>query len=85
MQATPDYLCSCDCCGEGCGEIKCPLSLDNCHFDAYVLKASSCLVENSAWEFILLTTHEYYHQVQQQLFTTKLNYYYFVVCAVYSN
>ena len=85
MHATPDFLCSCDCCGEGCGEIKCPLCLENCDFDAYVLKPSSCLVKNSAGEFILLTTHEYYYQVQQQLFTTKLNYCYFVVCAVYSN
>jgi len=36
MHATPDFLCSCDCCGEGCGEIKCPLCLENCDFDSYV-------------------------------------------------
>ena len=24
LHATPDFLCRCDCCGEGCGEIKCP-------------------------------------------------------------
>ena len=84
MHATPDFLCSCDCCGEGCGEIKCPLCLENCEFDSYVLKPSSCLEKNSAGEFILPNTHEYYYQVQQQLFTTKLNYNYFVVCAVNS-
>lgn len=24
IHATPDFLCSCDCCGKGCGEVKCP-------------------------------------------------------------
>ena len=85
MHATPDFLCSCDCCGQGCGEIKCPLCIENCDFDSYVLKPSSCLKKNSDEQFILLSTHEYYYQVQQQLFTTKLNYCYFVVCAVDSN
>ena len=82
MHATPDFLCSCDCCGEGCGEIKCPLCLENFDFDSYVLKPGSCLEKNSSGEFILVSTHEYYYQVQQQLFTTKLNYSWFVVCGV---
>ena len=85
MHATPDFLCSCDCCGEGCGEIKCPLCLENCDFDSYVLKPGSCLEKNSSGEFVLVYTHEYYYQVQQQLFTTKLNYSYFVVCGVNEN
>ena len=85
MHATPDFLCSCDCCGQGCGEVKCPLCVENCDFDSYVLKPSSCLKKNSDGQFILLSTHEYYYQVQQQLFTTELNYCYFVVCGVNSN
>ena len=24
LHGTPDFLCECDCCGEGCGEVKCP-------------------------------------------------------------
>ena len=51
----------------------------------YVLKPGSCLEKNSSGEFILVYTHEYYYQVQQQLFTTKLNYSYFVVCGVNEN
>ena len=85
LHATPDFLCSCDWCGKGCGDIKCPLCLENSDFNSYVLKTSSCLKKNSAGEFILLITHAYYYQVQQQLFSTKLNYCYFVVCAVSSN
>ena len=41
LHATPDFLCSCDCCGEGCGEVKCPLCIENCDFDIYVAKPSS--------------------------------------------
>ena len=51
----------------------------------YVLKPGSCLEKNSSGEFVLVYTHEYYYQVQQQLFTTKLNYSYFVVCSVNEN
>ena len=29
LHATPDFLCSCDCCGEGCGEVKCPFCIEN--------------------------------------------------------
>lgn len=43
IHATPDFLCECDCCGQGCGEVKCPLSLDNCNFESYVLKKDACL------------------------------------------
>ena len=48
----------------------------------HVSKPSSCLAKNIAGQFTLLHTHEYYNQVQQQLFTTELNYNYFIVCAV---
>ena len=37
-----------------------PLCLENSDFNSYVLKPSSCLKKNSAGEFILLSTHEYY-------------------------
>ncbi|XP_068691131.1 uncharacterized protein [Montipora foliosa] len=48
-------------------------------------KPGSCLEKNSSGEFVLVYTHEYYYQVQQQLFTPKLNYSYFVVCGVNEN
>ena len=78
IHATPDFLCSCDCCDDGCEEIKCSYCIENCDFDSYVSKPSS-------WTFLgssLLDRNEYYYQVQQHLCSTKLNYNYFTVCAV---
>ena len=43
LHATQDFLCSCDCCGMGCGEVKCPFCIENCDFEQYVQKRSSCL------------------------------------------
>ncbi|CAH3135040.1 unnamed protein product, partial [Porites lobata] len=40
LHATPVSLCSCscDCCGEGCGEIKCPYCLKDLDFQEYLTK-----------------------------------------------
>ena len=38
MHATPDFLCSCSCCGDGCGEVKCPYSIENNDFESYAQK-----------------------------------------------
>ena len=43
VHATPDFLTSCDCCGLGCGEVKCPICIPDGDFDKYVQKKSSCL------------------------------------------
>ena len=51
LHATPDFLCSCDCCGEECGEVKCPFCIDNCDFESCVSKSSSCLRKDSAGNF----------------------------------
>ena len=82
LHATPDFLCSCDCFGEGCGEVKCPLCIENCDFDIYVAKPSSCLEKTGIGNFSLKTNHQYYFQVQQQLFTYKSLYCDFIVCAI---
>lgn len=80
IHATPDFLVSCSCCGLGCGEVKCPLCIDRCDFDSYVLKKNSCL-EKVAGKFQLKRSHNYYFQVQQQLFTLpERKYNDFVVC-----
>ena len=81
LHATPDFLCSCDCCGEGCGEIKCSYCIENCNFDKCIMKPSSCL-EKKEDSFCLKENHQYYYQVQQQIFTTKRKYCDFVVFAV---
>ena len=81
LHATPDFICSCDCCGQGCGEVKCPYCLKEMDFGDYVKKPSSCLTldENC---FVLKKDHKYYYQVQQQLFATGKNYCDLVVCSV---
>ena len=80
LHGTPDFLCSCDCCGEGCGENRCPFCIENCDFHNYV-KSSSCLEKDSSGNFILKTQHQYYYQTQQHIFTTKKQYCDLVVCA----
>ena len=62
------FLVSCDCCGLGCGEVKCPISVTNGDFQEYSLKASSFL-ENVNGVLKLKKSHNYYYHVQQQLFT----------------
>ena len=82
LHATPDFLTSCDCCGLGFGEVKCPICILDCDFDKYIQKKSSCL-EKVKRTFKLKRTHTYYFQVQQQLLTLperKFND--FVVCAI---
>ncbi|XP_066272266.1 uncharacterized protein [Branchiostoma lanceolatum] len=78
LHATPDFVCSCDCCGQGCGEVKCPYCLKEMDFDEYVKKRSSCMDQT----FLLKKDHKYYYQVQQQLFATGKSYCDFVVCSV---
>ena len=51
LHATPDFLCSCDCCGEGCGEIKCPYCLKDLDFQEYLTKQ-----DNQGRPSILLST-----------------------------
>ena len=82
LHATPDFLTQCDCCGLGCGEVKNPLTLENGDFEKYATHKHSCL-EKKDDKFPLKRTHNYYYQVQQQLFTLperKSND--FVVCGV---
>ena len=80
FDATADYLCSCSCCGEGCGDVKCPYCTEQDDFVEYASKPASSL-ELVDGLFYLKNDRMYYCQVQQQLFTTKSNYCNFVVCA----
>ena len=82
LHATPDFLTSCDCCGLGCGEVKCLISISDGDFDKFVQKKSSCL-EKVNGTFMLKSKHNYYFQVQHQLFNLperKFND--FLVCAI---
>ena len=64
MCASPDRLVSCDCCGEGLLEIKCPKSCENEDPKtanlAYLTKAESAVQQ-------LKRSHMYYTQVQMQM------------------
>lgn len=78
LHAMPDFLVTCDCCGEGCGEVKCPIGIEGCNFKDYACKKSACL-ESRNGKYTLKRNHNYYYQVQQQLHTTKRKYCDFVV------
>lgn len=71
LHATPDFLTSCDCCGLGYGEVKCPLCIQDANFEDYAALWNSCLVTMDGGVFKLKRSHNYYFQVQQQLFTLK--------------
>ena len=44
LHATPHFLTSCDCCGLGCGEVKCPCYIHDEHFEEHVRLQNSCLM-----------------------------------------
>lgn len=73
LHAAPDFLSKCDCCGQGCGEVKCPYCIDGIDFDSYVQKKSFCL-EKNGFVFSLKRDHDYYFQAQQKLHTTGRDY-----------
>ena len=60
--------------------MKCPFCLEGCDFEGYLNKKASCLDKVNG-KFCLKRDHDYYFQVQQQLFTHKRLYNDFVVCA----
>ena len=82
LHATPDFLTACDCCGLGCGEVKCPICINNCDFEKYTMEKNACFEKVDAM-FRLKRHHNYYFQAQQQLFTvTDRKHCDFVVCAI---
>ncbi|KAI8519156.1 hypothetical protein Bbelb_024130 [Branchiostoma belcheri] len=81
LHATPDFVCSCDCCGQGCGEVKCPYCLKDIDFHQYAQRRTACLHLDDD-KLRLKKDHQYFYQVQQQLFSTGRKYCDFVVCSV---
>lgn len=71
LHVTPDFLCCCGFCGKAYGEVKCPLCLENSDFETYCANKYSCLRRDSSGNYTLPIDHQYYCQVQQQLFTVK--------------
>lgn len=78
--ASPDAIVSCTCCGKGCIEIKCPAK----YKDYTVLDACASDDRNFCLHVVdgqvhLKKNHQYYSQVQTQLFVTNSAYCDFVV------
>lgn len=74
---------ACDCCGISVVEIKCPWSLKNGKLESYLKKKDCPLVVvdsvDGLWTYELKVDHEYYYQVQMQIFVTNAEYCDFVV------
>lgn len=79
---SPDAVISCDCCGKGVLEIKCPYVMRFGDFKSYVKPSKSPLImvnNGETMEYNLKQDHEYYYQVQMQMFLTETDYCDFVV------
>ena len=74
LGASPDGKISCDCCGEGCIEIKCP----------YTMRLSSTLDVPYIVNNELSKKHSYYYQIQMHLLICNYNFCDFVVWAPYT-
>ena len=72
--ATADGVVSCDCCGNGILEIKCPFTLQ-----CKTMNELEWLVVDDDGEFRLNRSHKYLYQMQMQLFVSKRLYCGFVV------
>ena len=73
LGATPDGVITCDCCGKGLIEIKCPYKYRNKH--PHDLSDPSFYVQKDKdGEFHLCENHEYYYQVQGQLAVCGMEY-----------
>lgn len=80
IAASPDGFVSCDCCGKGCIEIKCPKSLENKELiDDYLKVKNPCIELDEDGDYVLKKTHDYYYQVQTQMLATDTKFSYFVV------
>ena len=78
--ASPDAIVTCTCCGKGCIEVKCPAK----YKDSTILDACSSDDRNFCLHVVdgqvhLKKNHQYYTQVQTQLFVTESAYCDFVV------
>jgi len=76
LGATPDSLVSCECCGDGCVEVKCPYCATKEDFSEP--RKVFCL-EKYNDTLRLKRTHPYFYQIQAQMFVCGKEYCDFVV------
>lgn len=79
--ASPDGLVECDCCGTGCIEIKCPFKIQELKIslEEWAESKHSCLIKNEEGLYRLDPNHEYFYQVQLQMFCIENEQCYFVI------
>ena len=64
---SPDGIAKCDCCGEGCVEVKCPFCIKDTEIEEGLNKKGFCLTKNYPGQTQLSRDHAYYYQVQSQI------------------
>lgn len=87
MAASPDAVGACDCCGKFAVELKCPYRLNsNSYLDNQLSIKDLCDRPNSFIKInaddsvSMVTNHQYYYQVQAQIFLTNSDFGIFMVC-----
>ena len=79
--ASPDGIINCTCCGTGVLEVKCPYSHQGERISECAASDKNfCLKYSSDNTLYLDQKHEYYYQVQTQLFVLDVDYCDFCVC-----
>ena len=80
LGASPDGIISCQCCGEGVLEIKCPYCRkDDVFTDQDSVPKHFCLQVTEDGELQLSRKHAYYYQVQTQIYVCNKDFADFVV------
>ena len=81
LGASPDAIIECSCHGRGMVEVKCPYCKRGNPMEDAADDPKFCLQKNSDGVLSLKTSHQYYYQVQTQLFVSGLPY---CDCVVFS-
>lgn len=79
---SPDGIAECECCDKGVVEVKCPFTLRDCKMDTYLKKRTCPLTlieEDGELVYKLKEDHEYYFQVQMEIFLCDVQYCDFIV------
>ena len=79
LAASPDSLVDCQCCGAGVVEIKCPWTERNATITELIERQKSGFLEKVSENVTLRKSHDYYSQVQLQMYCTNRSYCDFVV------
>lgn len=78
--ASPDGIISCECCGRGTLEIKCPYCHQGESIDTAATHDKAFCLKKIDGSLSLDKKHAYYYQVQTQIFVCNVSYCDFCVC-----